>query len=89
MHYENNEKITVIGAGNGGMAMAYSLGQMGHDVCIYDSPNFPAQINAVNETGGIEAVAELHECPMLNAGFSKLRWQLQILRLLWNFQISL
>lgn len=51
MHYENNEKITVIGAGNGGMAMAYSLGQMGHDVCIYDSPNFPAQINAVNETG--------------------------------------
>ena len=35
-------------------------------------PNFPAQINAVNETGGIEAVAELHECPMLNAGFSKI-----------------
>ena len=46
--------------------------EMGHDVCIYDSPNFPAQINAVNETGGIEAVAELHECPMLNAGFSKI-----------------
>lgn len=34
---ETKKKITVIGAGNGGMAMAYSLGQMGHDVCIYDS----------------------------------------------------
>ena len=41
---ETKKKITVIGAGNGGMAMAYSLGQMGHDVCIYDSPDFPAQI---------------------------------------------
>ena len=29
-------KITVIGAGNGGMAMAYSLGKSGHEVCIYD-----------------------------------------------------
>ena len=29
---ETKKKITVIGAGNGGMAMAYSLGQMGHDV---------------------------------------------------------
>lgn len=37
---ETKKKITVIGAGNGGMAMAYSLGQMGHDVCIYDSPDF-------------------------------------------------
>ena len=66
------KKITVIGAGNGGMAMAYSLGQMGHEVCIYDSPKFPAQIQAVQEKGGIEAVAELHECPMLDAGFSKI-----------------
>ena len=89
MHYGNKEKITVIGAGNGGMAMAYSLGQMGHDVCIYDSPDFPVQINAVHEKGGIEAVSELYECPMLNAGFSKLIWQLQILRLLWNFRIFL
>lgn len=50
-------KITVIGAGNGGMAMAYSLGKSGHEVCIYDSPKFPAQVNAVKEQGGIEAVA--------------------------------
>ena len=69
---ETKKKITVIGAGNGGMAMAYSLGQMGHDVCIYDSPDFPVQINAVHEKGGIEAVSELYECPMLNAGFSKI-----------------
>ena len=55
---ETKKKITVIGAGNGGMAMAYSLGQMGHDVCIYDSPDFPVQINAVHEKGGIEAVSE-------------------------------
>lgn len=65
-------KITVIGAGNGGMAMAYSLGKSGHEVCIYDSPKFPAQVNAVKEQGGIEAVAELNDAPMLNAGFAKI-----------------
>lgn len=84
---ETKKKITVIGAGNGGMAMAYSLGQMGHDVCIYDSPDFPVQINAVHEKGGIEAVS-VYECPMLNAVLKNV-WQLQILRLLWNFRIFL
>ena len=42
-------KITILGAGNGGMAMAYALGRKGHDVCIYDSPKFPAQIEAVKK----------------------------------------
>lgn len=65
-------KITVIGAGNGGMAMAYSLGQQGHQVCLYDSPQFPVQFNAVKEQGSIEAVAELNDAPMLEAGFAKI-----------------
>ena len=65
-------KITILGAGNGGMAMAYSLARQGNEVCIYDSPKFPAQINAVKEKGGIEAVAELNGAPMLDAGFAKI-----------------
>lgn len=63
------KKITVIGAGNGGMAMAYTLGTMGHQVCIYDSPAFPAQVNAVKANGGIRAVAQMNDSPMLNPGF--------------------
>ena len=81
-------KITVIGAGNGGMAMAYSLGKSGHEVCIYDSPKFPAQVNAVKEQGGIEAVAELNDAPMLNAGFARLHWLPLISRKQWNLLIS-
>lgn len=65
-------KITILGAGNGGMAMAYALGRKGHDVCIYDSPKFPAQIEAVKKQGGIEAVAEMDGAPMLDPCFAKI-----------------
>lgn len=54
-------KITILGAGNGGMAMAYALGRKGHDVCIYDSPKFPAQIEAVKKQGGIEQLQKWME----------------------------
>lgn len=65
-------KITVIGAGNGGMTAAYHFAKNGHEVCIYDSPNFPAQINAIKEKGGIEALEEEHGCKMILPGFSKI-----------------
>lgn len=63
-------KITVIGAGNGGMTAAYHFSKMGHDVCIYDSPNFPAQIDAIRKQGGIEALEEEHGCKMILSGFA-------------------
>lgn len=65
-------KISVIGAGNGGITAAYHFSKMGHNVCIYDSPNFPQQINAIKQKGGIEAVDELAQCPMILPGFSQI-----------------
>ena len=66
------KKISIIGAGNGGMTAAYHLSKIGNSVCIYDSPMFDTQIKAINELGGIEAVEELHECKMSFSGFEKI-----------------
>lgn len=65
-------KITVIGAGNGGLTAAYWLSKKGHQVCIYDSPKFPAQIEAVHANGGITALEEDNGCKMLMPGFAKI-----------------
>lgn len=64
-------RITVIGAGNGGMTAAYHFAKLGHDVTIYDSPDFPAQIEAIRELGGIRALDEAHDCPMILGGFEE------------------
>ncbi len=65
-------KVTVIGAGNGGMTAAYVLARNGHQVCIYDSPKFPAQVNAVQEKGGITALEEDNGAPMLMPGYAEI-----------------
>ena len=49
-------RVTIIGAGNGGMTAAYHLARLGREVCLYDSPAFDRQIRAVQEKGGIEAM---------------------------------
>ncbi len=64
------EKITVIGAGNGGVTAAYHFAKLGHEVCIYDNPQFDTQIKAIQASGGIEALAEDHGCQMSFPGFS-------------------
>lgn len=63
-------KITVIGAGNGGLTAAYVLAKNGNDVCIYDSPKFPAQIHAVQEKKGITALEEDNGAKMLMPGYA-------------------
>jgi len=65
-------KISVIGAGNGGMTAGYHFSKMGQEVCIYDSPKFDKQIKAVNEKGGIEALTEANGCNLLLPGFEKI-----------------
>ncbi len=62
-------RITVIGAGNGGLTAAYVLAGSGNEVCIYDSPKFPAQVNAIKEKGGIKALPEDNGAKMLFPGF--------------------
>lgn len=65
-------KVTVIGAGNGGVTAAYHFAKLGHEVCIYDDPKFAVQIKAIQEKGGIEALAEEHGCQMCFPGFSNI-----------------
>ncbi|MCI1664853.1 MAG: NAD/NADP octopine/nopaline dehydrogenase family protein [Atopobiaceae bacterium] len=64
-----SNKVTVVGAGNGGMTAAYHFAKQGHDVVLYDSPDFPAQIEAVQNNGGIKALGEVHGCSMILEGF--------------------
>lgn len=65
-------KITVIGAGNGGMTAAYHLSRLGNHVCIYDSPAFDKQIKAVREKGGIEALESGNGDTYLFGGFEQI-----------------
>lgn len=65
-------KVTVIGAGNGGVTAAYHFAKLGHQVCIYDDPKFDTQIKAIQKAGGIQALAEDHGCQMCFPGFSKI-----------------
>lgn len=66
------KKVSIIGAGNGGLTAAYHFSKIGNSVCLYDVPEFDLQIKAVNENGGIEALDELHDCKMLFQGFEKI-----------------
>lgn len=66
------KKISIIGAGNGGMTAAYHLSKMGNSVCLYDLPKFDKQIEAINENGGIEAVEEIYGSKMSFPGFEKI-----------------
>lgn len=65
-------KVTVIGAGNGGVTAAYHFAKLGNEVCIYDDPKFDTQIKAIKASGGIEALAEDHNCQMCFPGFSQI-----------------
>lgn len=68
----DKNKVTVIGAGNGGMTAAYHLSRLGREVCIYDSPEFDGQIRAVQEKGGIHALEEDHGDALLMGGFERI-----------------
>lgn len=65
-------KISIIGAGNGGLTAAYHLSKLGHSICLYDSPEFDTQIKAVTKQGGIKALSADHGADMMFAGFEKI-----------------
>ncbi|MBT8333336.1 MAG: hypothetical protein HKP41_06740 [Desulfobacterales bacterium] len=60
------EKIAVIGAGNGGFAMAADLALDGYKVNLFEFPKFKSNINSVIETGGVEISGPI------KTGFSRL-----------------
>lgn len=64
-------KITVIGAGNGGVAAAYHFSKLGNKVCIYDQEDFDTQINAIYNNKGIHALKEANGVELILSGFEK------------------
>ena len=70
------EKITVIGAGNGGHALAFHLSQKGHKVLLYEHPDFAAHLEGIETKGGIEAIEGLerngHKIAAQMSGFAKI-----------------
>ena len=51
------EKIAILGAGNGGFAMAADLSMVGYEVNLYEHPNFRKNLDPVFEKGGIEVIS--------------------------------
>ena len=62
-------KVTVLGSGNGGLAIAFEWAQAGHEVALFDFEAFPANIGDVASRGGISANGELEGfAPVTYAG---------------------
>ena len=52
-------KIAVLGSGNGACAMAFEWARAGHDVYMFDFPQFTKQIDNINAAGGITCEGEM------------------------------
>jgi len=52
-------QITVLGAGAGGTAVAFDCAAHGHDVRVFDFEQFPDNIAAIAEQGGINAEGDI------------------------------
>ena len=52
-------QITVLGAGAGGTAVAFDCASHGHDVRLFDFEQFPENIAAIAEKGGIDAAGDI------------------------------
>jgi opine dehydrogenase len=52
-------EVAVLGAGNGGCAIAFDCAAHGHQVRLFDFERFPETIKAVQDSGGIRCEGEL------------------------------
>ena len=64
------EKVTIIGGGNGAFAAASDLTIRGHQITLYELPQFAKNLEEVSQRGGIEL--EAFENNGLTGGFAKL-----------------
>ena len=60
-------RVAVLGAGNGGLASAFDFAQHGHEVSLFATPEFGANVVAVKAAGGISASGDLE-------GFAPVRY---------------
>ncbi len=52
-------KVAILGSGNGALAMGFEWARAGHDVYMFDFPQFDRQIKAINAAGGIYSEGEM------------------------------
>ncbi len=52
-------KISVLGAGAGGTAVAFDCASHGHEVRLFDFPDFPDNVARIAELGGINAEGDI------------------------------
>lgn len=52
-------KVAVLGSGNGACAMAFEWARAGHDIYMFDFPQFDRQIKAIAAAGGIYSEGEM------------------------------
>ena len=52
-------KITVLGAGAGGTAVAFDCASHGHEVRLFDFDRFPENVAAIDSAGGIKADGDI------------------------------
>ena len=52
-------QVTVVGSGNGGMAVGFEWAQQGHRVALYGDPDHPDNLDAVRAAGGITSHGRL------------------------------
>jgi 2-polyprenyl-6-methoxyphenol hydroxylase-like FAD-dependent oxidoreductase len=50
-------RAAVLGTGPGGLAIGADLARCGFDVLLGDLPEFPAQLDAIREAGGVTVVS--------------------------------
>lgn len=60
-------KIAILGSGNGAHATAFEWAKAGHDVYMYDFPQFCKSVDAIATAGGIHSEGEME-------GFQKIRY---------------
>lgn len=60
-------KLSILGSGNGGCAVAADMALSGHEVSLFDFDCFPTNIEAIKEQGGIDCKGKVE-------GFAKLSY---------------
>ena len=52
-------KVAILGSGNGGLAMTFEWARAGHDVYLFDFPQFDKQIKAISAAGGVYSEGQM------------------------------
>jgi len=70
------KRVTVLGAGNAGHAIAFEISLKGGEVMLFEHPDFTLNLKGIRQRGGIEAVAEIdaegRAAPAALSGFAKI-----------------